>query len=190
MGIGDEGHITDSASGFFAPLLEQTSVAEGYQRCRIELEAGAGSVDPLLRAFKFGEVADRSFIQYAMAGSVGIFGSPLFIHKYRLIPELAEHYAEGIAVCDFGFRFDPALVARRWIMVGGHAFVGKEPVVAVSPDAENGVMGAKAAVGGVVEGVAFEGAWRDDSKAQAADALLDVLKICNAKLDFGFDGGH
>lgn len=183
-------HVAGAACCSCAPLFEESSVAEGHERSGVEAEARGDGVDPFFRAFQFGKVADGGFIEDAMAISVGVFGPPFFINKDRLIAELAENYSESIAIGDCGFGFETAFVARGGIVVGGHAFVGKQPAVSVSPDSENGVAGAKVAVGRVVERVALESAGRDDAKAEGAEMLLKVGNVLDTKLDFGFNGAH
>lgn len=189
-GFGGEGHVTGRASGGLAPVLEEASVAESHQRRRFEAEPGAGCVDPLRRAFQFGEGADGRFVEDAMAGFVGVFGAPLLVDKDRLVAKLGEDHAERLAIGDFGLGFDAAFVAGGGIVVGGHAFMGEQPAVSVAPNTKNGLTCTQPAVGHVVEGIAFKGARRDDLKAESPDSLLKVLEVLDAELNLGFDGAH
>lgn len=187
---GDESHVARGASGFLAPVLEEPSITKGHQRGRVEAEAGGDGVDPFLRPLQFCEIADGGFVEDAMARSIGVFGTPLLIDKDRFVSELAEDDSKSVAVGNFGLGFYAAFVAGGRIVVGGHALVGEEPMVAVSSDSENRAAGAEAAVGRVVECIALEAAEGNDSEPEAPNALLKLRKVLDAKLDLGFDGAH
>jgi hypothetical protein len=183
-----EGEVGDGAAVVALPLLEEAAVAEGHELGGVDAEFAAGSVDPFGGAFEFGVEADGGFIEDAVAGGVGEFGTVFFVDEGGLEAELGEDVADGLAVLDLGFGFVTMLVAGFGVIVLRQAFVGDDPAVAIFADAEDGLHGAEAAVGGVVEDVALEGAGSFEVKAGVEEAAGEGAGIGDGEFDFDFEG--
>src|SRR5579863_6929134 len=140
-----------------APLLEQAPVAERHVGGRGNAERRRDAIDPLRPAFEFGEVADGSFVDHAVALPVAPLAAPLFITERWNQAERMKDLGESVAVGNFGFGFDAMLVAVLAGAVVGQTLVGNGPLAAVGADAQNLGPGAHLAVGGVVEDVGVEG---------------------------------
>lgn len=179
------------AAGLSAPLIEEASVAEGHEVSMGEVETVGGAVDPLGGAFELGKETDGGFVDDAMAGGVGVFGAPFLVDEGGMIAEGGEDGSDGVAVFDFGFRFDAVLVALGGgIAIGRESFMRDDPAVAVAADAEDGLAGAEGAFWCVVEDVVLEGAGRDLTEAGGFELRFEARKVVDAELYFGFDRCH
>jgi L-threonylcarbamoyladenylate synthase len=185
-----EGHVAGGAAGLLLPLFEKAPIAHGRQRRRIEPKLRSDAIDPIFRAFELSKGADRRLIQNAMAGRVGVFSAPLLINEDRLIAKLYEDCTQSIAVCDFGFGFDAALVAGAGIVIRRQAFVSEHPQVSIFSYAKNRLPGAQSAVRSVVQRIALEGPRCNGTKTENAKLLFQLLDVFNCELDFDLDGAH
>lgn len=86
---GSKGQVLGGASGGFAPLIKQASVAGGELLLGLNSELVGNVVDPGWRTFEFGEDSEGCFIddtvtvQFALeiVRIIGPFGAPLFIEE-------------------------------------------------------------------------------------------------------------
>lgn len=183
-----EGEVLGGAGGFPAPGFEEAAVAEGDETGGIDVEPAAGGVDPVGRAFELGVDADGGFVENAVAGGVGELGAVFLVDEGGSEAEAGEDLAEGVAVLHFGFDFFAVLVAGAGVVILGEGFPGEDPALAVAADAEDGGLGAEAAVGGVVEDVALEGAGGLLVEAGIAEEAAEGVGIGDGEFDFDFAG--
>lgn len=186
-----EGEVLCGASGFCAPLVEETAIAEGHEVGVREAEEISSAVNPFGGAFELGEEADGRFVDDAMTGGVGVFGAPLLVGEGRLVTDGGKDGGDGFAVLDLGFRFDAVLVALGWgIAIGRERLVGDDPAVAVAADTEDGLTAAEGAVWRVEEEVVLERAGRDLMEACGGELRFEAREVVDAELYFGFDRCH
>ena len=171
-----------------APDVEKTAVAEGDVLGGIDAEGGGGSIDPVARAFEFGEVADRGFVDDAVAFAQGQFGAPFLVTEGGDEADGEEDLDEGFAVGDFGFGFDAMLVGILARAQVGKTLVSEDAATGVVADAENFSAGAQLAAGGVVEDVGLEAAGSLQGESGGLETMGEAGKIVDAEFDFGFDG--
>lgn len=185
-----EGKVGGRAAACGAPVIKKPPIAERDQFGGIEAQAVAGRVNPLSRALKLGEEANRRLIDYAMAAGISIFCPPLLVGEGRTVSELAEDDRHRIAIGDLGFCFDAVLVARRRIVVVGKALVGYNPALSVLADAENRLFRAQAPVRCVEEDVFLKSARRDLVKSKGDKLALQCGAIGDAEFHLDLVGAH
>ncbi len=95
----------------FAPLIEETAVAEGDVLGGIDAEAEGGAVDPCGGAFELRVVADGGFVDDAVAFAVGPLGAPFFVAEGGYEAEGKKELGQRVAMRDQGFGFDAMLMA-------------------------------------------------------------------------------
>lgn len=181
-----EGEILGGAAGLLTPLIEEAAVTEGKEIPGIDAKFAAGRVNPLRRALKFGVEADGGLVKDAVAGRVRVFGAPLFVDEGGLVAELGEDVADGLAVRNIGFGFFAMFMASGGVVVPWEAFVGDDPAVAVPAHAQDGLARAEAAVGGVEEEVALEGAGGFLVEACRVEPADELGGVGDRKLDLDF----
>ncbi len=181
-GCGDffEGQVLSWAAGAGLPGEKELAVAFGKAVCRGDVELSEGAVDPVCRAFEFGEDADRGLVKDKVgcrSFGVGVFGAELLVVEGGAEAEACEDLSEGGCVGDFGFGFDAGLVDAGKVFVVWMALVGEDVAAAVIAQAKKFSAGFEVAGGGVVEGVALKGARSVYAEAEVSEFAFQAGEV-------------
>jgi hypothetical protein len=163
------------------PVQEELAVAVSQTRGRIDVECGEGLVDPGGGAFEFGIVANGGLVDHQMGGGCRVdvggvrpLGTVLLVDEGGGVAKLLKDLAESFALRDDGLGLDADLVAGGvdGVLLVGLALVRDRAERAVLANAQDLPPGTEIAIGGVVEGVVFEGARSDEVEAELGKAAL------------------
>src|SRR5580658_7335060 len=141
-----------------APLIEEPAVAERHILAWLHSQAHSYAIDPLRRAFQFGEVSDGRLVDHAMSFAIAPLRAPLFVAEGFDESQRAKNCGKGLAVGDDRLCLYAMLVL---IFAGPHVrqpFVRQEASPVVVADAQNLGAGAHGAIRCVIEDIAFKGA--------------------------------
>ena len=169
------------------PLFEETTVAVRDVLAGLNAEQFRGTVNPIVRAFELGKVADGRFIHHAMAFAVLPLGAPFFIAEGRNQAEREKHMRQRVAVGNNRLRLDAMLVcvfARAGIR---QTLVGENPKASVVADTDNFGACAHGPIRGIVEDVALEAAVRLNSEARSFKPAAYARQVLDAEFDFSLD---
>jgi len=169
------------------PQIKEPAVAEREVLGRIHSEALRGAIDPLGRALELGVIADRGFVDDAVAFTVVPLGAPLFIAEGSDETEREKHAGQRVAVGDRGFSLDAVFVTAFAGRSCRHPFVRQRPTACVIANAQNLSSRAHLAVGSVIENVALKAARSLNAKAGGLEALCQIRQVSDAEFDLGFD---
>ncbi len=180
------------AGGTLLPVEEHAAVAVGEAPALVDAEADECAVDPVAAAFQLCKVADGGFVddEVAVAFCVAVLGAVFFVAKDGRVAEFDEDGAHGLAVEHLRFSLEALLVGGGVVVVGGRALVGDDPLAAVLAHAQDLAGGEQVPIGGVEEGVAFQGALRLKDEAAEEGRLLKAFKVGDAELELDFRLGH
>jgi hypothetical protein len=188
MGDGGESEVLGVAGMLFPPEIEEAAVAEGQIQIGADTETLGDAVNPLIRAFEFGEVADGGLIDDAMAVAVFPLRAPLFITEGSYQAKGEEDVFKRAAVGNFGLGFNAMLVAVFAGAVTRQALVGQGPAAGVVANTQDFSAGAHLAVGCVIQDVALEAAGGLQAETGGFQAFLEFQEIGDTEFDLSFQG--
>lgn len=169
------------------PLIEEPAVAEREVLGRVHAEAFCGAIDPLRRALELGIIADRGFVDDAVAFTVMPLSAPLFIAEGWDEAEREKDAGQRVAVGDRGFNLDAVFVAAFAGRSRGQPFVRQCPTSRIIANAQNLSTRAHPAVGSVIEHVALKAARSFKAKTGGLEASREIRQISDAEFNLGFD---
>src|SRR5689334_14764050 len=174
----------------FAALLGpekiQTAVTLGDVIGLLEAEAARGAIDPSRGAFQLQKNADRRFVEHddATAGGLVKFGAVFLVAEDRKEAEQREDAGQRLGIGRLHLDFLAAFVHSGF----GGALVSERRFPAREADTQQAARTAKREVARVENGVGFEDALAEETKAGLAEQVAGASGARNAQLDFGFAG--